>query len=159
MTFWGHRHVKLLIYKKLQGKEKKKSSMQIANGHLNSLFPASAKLATSVGPAASPFGCVCVWAHERVRRLALTHVTDMGHPLTATEGVDTPLKATALKRNLQQKSTAQFKRRLSQEISLAAVVRFLFHSLCISLSSTSWRDCLNRKKKHNSETKNNLTDV
>lgn len=111
--------------------------MQIANGHLNSLFSASAKLATRQRPAASWFGCVCVWEHERVRRLALTHVTDMGHALTATEGVDTPLKATALKRNLQQKSKSQFKRRLSQEITLAAVVRFLFHNLRISLSSTS----------------------
>lgn len=69
----------------------------------------------------------------------------MGHPLTATDAVDTPLKATALKRNLQQKSKAQFKQRLSQEITLAAVFVFFFHNLRTSLSSTSWRDCLNMK--------------
>lgn len=67
--------------------------MQRANSHLNSLFSASAKFAKRNVPAASWFGCVCVREHARVRCQALTHVTDMGHPLTATEGVDTPLKA------------------------------------------------------------------
>lgn len=80
--------------------------------------------------------CLCAGI-ELVRRLPWTHLTDMGHPLTATEGVDTPLKATVLKRNLQQNSEAQFKQRLSQEITLAAVVRFHIHNLHISLSSTS----------------------
>lgn len=77
--------------------------MQIANSHLNSLFSASAKFATRDVPAASWFGCVCVREHESVRRQALTLVTDMGHPLTATEGVDTPLKAT----DAQKESSAK----------------------------------------------------